>query len=789
IHHPVSQELFEGLKEAARQNGTSVKTVCFTAYVSMLRMISYESDIVVGLVENNRPICEDGDRMLGCFLNTVPFRMSVMKEGATWETVIQSVNRKLQDLKKYGRLPLFEIVKAIGENPSGQNPIFDAMFNFIDFHVYDQADQMEQYAPEQEQLLEVGGYENTNTLFDFNISTTFDRMTVLLNYQSHILSEEWAERLIGYYFSILHEIVEHPAARIDKGELLAPEERDRLLNVFNATYSVYPREKTIHELFAEQAERTPERTAIVFGDQQMTYRELNERTNQMARKLKRQGVQPDDIVAVIAERSLEMIVGIFSILKAGGAYLPIDPDFPEERIRYMLEDSGASLLLVQSRLKERASKEEAGLSFQLADAVTFSGKVMDLTLDILGENDEEADSPTHFAAESHQLAYVIYTSGSTGKPKGVMIEHHSLVNRLKWMQKRYPLSGTDVILQKTPFTFDVSVWELFWWALEGAQLCLLEPGGEKDPGLIATAIRKHQVTTMHFVPSMMHAFLEYMEMHRETASLSSLKQVFASGEALHVSHVQRFHQLLGQTNGTHLANLYGPTEATIDVTYFDCAPEANWTSVPIGRPIDNTRMYILDEQMRLQPLGVPGELFIAGAGLARGYLNKPELTDERFVADPFSSSGLMYRTGDLGRWLPDGNIEYLGRIDHQVKIRGYRIELGEIETQLLRHEQIIETVVTVQQHETAENASLCAYVVSKTELDPSELRRFLTSQLPSYMIPTHFVYLKNYRLHRTGKSTAKRCRCRMRSKPAMNMFHRETRRKSISPKCGRRFSA
>ncbi|MDY8049710.1 amino acid adenylation domain-containing protein, partial [Paenibacillus polymyxa] len=396
---------------------------------------------------------------------------------------------------------------------------------------------------------------------------------------------------------------------------------------------------------------------------------------------------PDQPVGILVHRSLDMIVGIYAILKAGGAYVPIDPEYPADRIRFMLEDSGAKLVLTQSHLAEQASR-------------SFDGQVL-----VLDRHEQDGQGIYHEdgsnlepLAGPHHVAYVIYTSGSTGKPKGVMVEHHSVLNRILWMHNRYGLSAEDTILQKTAFTFDVSVWELFWWSLVGSKVSLLSVGGEKNPEDIVDTIARDGVSTMHFVPAMLHAFLEYVEQQpREVmqAKLGTLRHVFASGEALPPQHVARFQRLVSSLAGAKLINLYGPTEATVDVSYFDCEPDEEYGVIPIGKPIQNIRLYIVKEGTeQLQPIGVAGELCIGGVGVARGYLNRPELTAEKFVADPFASGEAgyerMYRTGDLARWMPDGNIEYLGRIDHQVKIRGYRIELGEVESQLLQVESVRE---------------------------------------------------------------------------------------------------
>jgi amino acid adenylation domain-containing protein len=365
-------------------------------------------------------------------------------------------------------------------------------------------------------------------------------------------------------------------------------------------------------------------------------------------------------VAITAERSPEMLVAIYAILRAGAAYLPVDPTYPRERISYLLGDARVRLVLAQRRWLDRLPTE---------------AQILDLDAE---ESYHTCADELPPSGDGHDLAYVIYTSGSTGKPKGVMIEHHSVLNRIDWMQSAYPIAPADVILQKTPISFDVSVWELFWWAFVGARVCLLEPGGHREPDQIIQAVQRHQVTTMHFVPSMLAAFLDYVEDAEAGEDLSSLRRVFASGEALGGHHVTRFQQLMSAS----LVNLYGPTEATVDVSHFDCAGYHPPRPVPIGNPIANTRMYVVDDRSQPVPRGTSGELCLAGAGLARGYLHRPDLTRKKFVEHPFPGEERIYRTGDFARVLPDGTFEYLGRMDNQVKIRGFRVELGGIEARL-----------------------------------------------------------------------------------------------------------
>jgi D-alanine--poly(phosphoribitol) ligase subunit 1 len=513
---------------------------------------------------------------------------------------------------------------------------------------------------------------------------------------------------------------------------------------FNDTYREFRDNITIQELFEEQVLLRGSETAVLcdhgksFNERKfLTYDELNNLSNKLARKLRENGVTADKVVGIYADRSFAMIIGIFGILKAGGAYLPISPDYPAERISYMLSDSSAEILLVQDSTRNKYYFE--GIVLNLEDQDLYSGS---------GENLPLINGPQN-------LAYVIYTSGSTGRPKGVMIEHRSLVNRLSWMQNAYPIETEDVILQKTPFYFDVSVWELFWWAVTGAKMCLLRPGGEKMPLIIANTIKQYNVSTLHFVPSMLNVFLEYLEGKDilQIQKLSTVRKVFSSGEALSVSHVKKFNNIIGQHTGARLINLYGPTEATVDVSHYECPSDNTFDKIPIGKPIDNIKFFIVKNK-KLVPAGETGELCIAGVGLARGYINNLELTDEKFVDNPFIPGTKMYRTGDIARWLPDGNIEYLGREDHQVKIRGLRIELGEIESTIREFNNVLDCIVTIKKH--SENVILIiAYIVIKNNFDQDELKNYLKKYLPDYMIPNQYIVLKQIPLLPNGKADRK----------------------------------
>ncbi|MCP4156723.1 MAG: amino acid adenylation domain-containing protein, partial [bacterium] len=488
--------------------------------------------------------------------------------------------------------------------------------------------------------------------------------------------------------------------------------------------------------------------------------ELNKRAAEIASILESKGVMPGDIVGIMIERSIEMITGIMAILKTRAAYLPIAPTFPGQRIRYMLEDSKTKILLSDSG--KRLSKPD------------LTGKpITCIEVPITINTDTSPVHPVHEPVPNIRhpasgIAYIIYTSGTTGKPKGVAVPHSAAVNRLYWVREKYQLDKSDVVVQKTAITFDVSVCELFRWLLPGAALYLLPEGGEKEPGAIIIAIEKHHATTVDFVPSMLTVFMEEVKERGMLDKLRTLRWVFVGAETLPPELAETFIQTIGSRSDTRLINAYGPTEATVDVTWFDCAAAANYETVPIGKPMANTTLLVLDKYRRLQPPGIPGELCIAGQCLAAGYLNQPELTGEKFINFKLQetkdktypgnqypiTNNVFYHTGDLVRWLPDGNIDFLGRIDHQVKIRGYRIELGEIENTLLSNPIIKETIVLAKR-DKENNNYLAAYYVPKAPdakgTKISQLRVFLSEKLPGYMVPAYFIPLDKLPLTSHGK--------------------------------------
>jgi polyketide synthase PksJ len=746
----IGAELTGQINQLANRTGATGYMVLLAACNILLSKYSGQQDIIIGTPVAGR-FHSDLQQIIGMFVNMLALR-NYPAGTRTFREFLGQVRENTLSAFENQNYQFEELVEKLElKRDISRNPLFDVMFSYENMNNYLGQSGKLAFSPYP--------VENKTAKFDFSI-TAFEvqgQIHLHFEYCVKLFRAETIRRLARHFQNILQAVCWNPDLKISGIDMMAVAEKRQILLDFNNTTATYPKEKTIYQLFEEQVARTPDNIAVIFEDQQLSYGELNEKSNQLAGVLRKKGVGRDSIVGIMVNRSLEMILGLMGILKAGGAYLPIDPGYPAERIRYILEDSATPILLTQ---KAGALVLFAGETLNLEDPVLYQGETA---------NPSKVNS-------SNDLAYVIYTSGSTGKPKGTMIEHYSVVNRIHWMQKQYPITKDDAILQKTPYTFDVSVWELFWWSMVGARLCLLIPGGEKDPQAIITAVTKHQITTMHFVPSMLNIFLEYLEVNGDTSGLASLRRVFASGEALSPQQTQRFNELLYSKHRTKLHNLYGPTEATVDVSYFDCSTGQNPEIVPIGKPIDNIQLYIVNPDYQIQPIGVPGELCIAGDGLARGYLNKPGLTTEKFVPNPFVSrvhiadSGLnppheedfhrpseipaqqskLYKTGDLARWLPDGDIEYLGRIDQQVKIRGFRIELGEIESQLLKEPSVKEAVVVTRDDPRGEKY-LCAYLVAEREWKIPELRAMLGKELPDYMIPAYFIILDRMPLSPNGK--------------------------------------
>lgn len=505
----------------------------------------------------------------------------------------------------------------------------------------------------------------------------------------------------------------------------------KIYESINDTTFPYDTSKTIIDHFDQQVLMKPNNIALYYKKEQMTFGLFQKRVNQLANYLHDLQLK-NSVIGVLIDKSFDMMIAIYGILKSGNIYLPISQDYPPLRVLYMLEDSRASLVIVDQDSYAWLSETDAKVKYLLMqDKAIYSQNI---------------ECKSYCTASD--LAYIIYTSGTTGNPKGVMVTHNSLMNRLNWMQNIYQLTEKDVLIQKTAISFDVSLWELLWWSMTGASLCLLAKGLEKFPPVLIEVINKFSVSVIHFCPSLLNSFLNYVIENKQEKAVKSLRQVICSGEELLKSQVEKFKTSLYAYNNTQLANLYGPTEATIDVTFYNCDFNYIPDKIPIGKPIYNTKVFVIGENDELLPIGKEGELCLAGVCLAKGYINNKELTDEKFVYSNMVNT-IYYKTGDLAMFLPDMNLVFLGRIDQQVKIRGYRIELGEIESILMKFDKIKECSVI---HKKVNDLNyLVAFLVSEQGLDEKELRKYIHQFLPYYCIPNKFVYIDKLPINANGK--------------------------------------
>ncbi len=568
------------------------------------------------------------------------------------------------------------------------------------------------------------------------MTRTGQQVAIDADFDTDTLDKRRVQWLLAQIASVMATFDAHPATRLDDIDIVSDHERHQLLAVWNATDQAWPDDPTLIDLFEAQASRTPAAIAAADAAASCNYEQFHAQVCALARALANRGVQPGSVVAIHMDRSIGMLATIHAVLMAGAAYLPIDPAFPLERCAFMVQDGGASIVV--------ADTVPTGLA-QHIDADLLTYEALSGEADVTRRDWPMSADPLP-RPRANDLAYVLYTSGSTGKPKGVMIDHRAICNRLRWMQQTFPIGPGDSVVQKTPLTFDVSVWELFWPLQTGARLVLARPEGHRDPDYLIDLFDRESISVAHFVPSMLDLFLD----ESRPGHCASLRYVFCSGEALPVRLVERHHQRLPG----ELHNLYGPTEAAVDVTHWPCTSEHDCGSVPIGRPVANTQIHVLDASGRLAPVGVPGELHIAGIQVARGYLNRPELDAERFIADPFAArpGARLYRTGDLARWCVDGNLEYLGRLDDQIKLRGQRIEPGEIVAVLTAVSGVRQAAVLMVDHDDRDSR-LVAFVVRSESGSPdeSEIRRFLASRLPAHMVPAQICFVTTLPLSTSGK--------------------------------------
>ncbi len=719
----INPDLYAKLKSLALNKEVSLFMVLQSAFAVLIGRYSGESDVVIGSPIAGRTH-QNVEPLIGFFVNMLIHR-SNLSENPTYSDLLKTNKQQALDAFECQNIPFDVIVEKLGlERNLSYAPVFQISFNLLNNDGVSS-----EFSGLKVEHIDFG---STTAKYDLEVSAIESKSELSFSwlFADDLFELETIQRFSESFQILLEHIVAHPETHVAQLNILSREDEDKL-DKWNQTHRDYSDTICAHELFELQADKTPDAIAVRFSDQALTYNQLNSRANQVAAFLRDSGVKTDDLVGLYMHRSIEMVIGLLGILKAGGAYLPLEPSFPAKRLSYMAEDSGLELILSASSVNNASALSDQKVI--LLDDERIGKQLDSYAGDHLEAGTFEKPSPS-------QLAYAIYTSGSTGEPKGVLVEHGGLVNLLESMQQQYELKADDVYLQKTPFSFDVSVWEFLWPLSIGAQVVVAEPDAHKDPYQLLALINKHQITATHFVPSMLAAMMGTGEF----SSCNSLRLVFCGGEALGAQCVNDFHN----THNARLFNRYGPTEATIAATSWESTGSQEQTLIPIGRPFNNVQLYVLDEHLSLLPIGVTGELYIGGVGVARGYLNQDELTAERFISNPLvtEQSDRLYKTGDLVRWLPQGELQYMGRMDEQVKIRGLRVELGEIEFCLNQLEAIRDSAVIVQGE--GSDKRLLAFIVAAQDSQKQlhackedELKAELHQLLPAYMVPSSFILL------------------------------------------------
>lgn len=725
VEFVLDSELTRALKAVAERTNTTMFMVLLAAYNVLLYKYTGQEDIVVGTPISGRTYEEEAD-IIGMFVNTLAMR-NYPEGKKTWKEFLTELKENSLKAFENQEYQLEELLSKLEvKRDISRNPLFDVMF------VMQNLEDTSMKLPG----CEIVPYHFKSSIAKFDLTLiaaeVSDKLQFTIEYSTALFLRETIERFAVHLENLLRSIADNMDTCLSELDILGEEEKNQLLNGFHQNQVPVSDDRLIDELFREQAKKTPDQAAVIIGGREMTYQELDRKSDSLAGVLREHGVGANVIVGIMAERSMEMVIGLLGILKAGGTYLPIDVNYPSNRVDYMIENSGLKLLLIKGRL-----------SYKAGDDI----EVIDLADDHLYQGGTEALPPVHSSGDT---AYIIYTSGTTGRPKGVLIRHRSLANTIQWRKKEYRFTEKDTTLQLFSFCFDGFVTSFYSPLISGAANVFPSEDELRDPGLLINSMIKYQVTHFITIPSFYSVILENLD----TQQLPSLRIITLAGEKL-PQNLVRLSKI--KCPDAEIVNEYGPTENCVATTVFRNVEDG--ATIPIGRPILNTRVYIIDRNDRLQPVGVAGELCASGIGLAKGYLNQPELTREKFVKNPFvrekdSIYQYMYHTGDLARWLPDGNIEFLGRIDQQVKIRGFRIELGEIENVLLKQEEIKEAVVIDKEDEKG-NKYLCAYYVSGQELPNTELRNWLRESLPDYMIPQYFIHISHIPVTNTGKMDRK----------------------------------
>jgi amino acid adenylation domain-containing protein len=725
----ISPELSGKIDEFSKATNITPFVFILSAYAILLSRVCNQEKIIIGVPFSNRRQEEFTDT-IGCFVNILPVSLDLGNKISIID-FIKQVRLALLKVHRKQELPYLELNASLNKN--SQRPLFQVGYTFegpVDLTLDD--------ADTESVIIERDGAQLDIFLTLWQSKNNY---CGFWEYNTDKFSAKSILRFKELLNLIIKSMLENPLELTHNFDLLTTNDR-HFINVFNDTSCNYENDICLHQKFEKQVDKTPHAPALISNKITLSYKEADEHINRLANYLISKGVKPGDVVAISCERSMEMMIGILSILKAGACYLPLLIDNPSARMDEIICDSKPKLIL----------STKTGSS-------NISNRKLLVFIDVILENPLSPNaSRPNLSLKSNSLAYILYTSGSTGKPKGTLIEHHSVMNRIGWMQKNYPLSPADSLLQKTPITFDVSVWELFWWFFSGSKLVLLNYNGEKDPMVITEYINKYAITQIHFVPSMFSPFLNFVKHNNLSKSLKTLRNMFLSGESLPPQLVAEFNQLRKTCTLPAIVNLYGPTEATVDVSYYNCSDDLMETDkVYIGKPIDNTCLYIVNRNLQIQPIGVKGELLITGVNLSRGYLNNPGLTNKSFVSitNPEGEILQAYKTGDIAVLNPVGEIEYLGRVDDQLKIRGMRVEPGEIESRLLQHPKII-SVAVIAAFE-GEHKALIAYVSPKAGqyLTHEEITEYMHTKVPPYMVPSQFIFIDTIPLTSSGKLNRK----------------------------------
>lgn len=715
----LSDELSQDIEQFAKENKVSPNTVFECAFSIALQKYSGSDEVVFDKIISGRSIpLKNIENTVGPFINTVPVRIQT-NENSTLADLLKETQNQTVNANKNGILPLAEIYKACDIEAKS----IDALFVFENYYTGDISDV--EKGPLSPKLISFD--EQT----EFNLTVTIIKenngYTVRTSYAKEMYAERDISNFIKGYISILDSSLDE-TKQIKDIDILA-DERGKILNDFNNTEYTYnvPENTTIYSLFEEQANKEKDKVCLKANDKEISFKDFKEYAERIDNQIRTITKEEKSVIAVICERSFEMYGAVYGIIRGGNAYLPIDPNYPQERIDYILSDSNAKAVITQDKFCHLAGNTPC------IDATAIL-------------NDNTITAKTEILALPEDTAYVIYTSGSTGNPKGAKISHKSAVNRILWMHERYPLEENDVILQKTPYTFDVSVWELFWWGMTGRTLCASKPDEHFLPAKILEETEKNKVTHLHFVPSVFDIFLTYLENNpEEKEKFNTVKYVFLSGEALTANSINRFYNIYDY-NKVQLHNLYGPTECAVDVSYYACKP-TDTDPVPIGKPIYNTQLYVVDKYMNPIPIGVVGELCIGGVNVGQGYLNNPDLTAEKFIDNPFST-GKLYKTGDLAYWREDGEIIFCGRMDHQIKLNGQRIELGEIEKIISEVDGVDSVAVMIRQNNGKD--VIVSYCCGEN-VEKSKIKEYCENKLPRYMVPSAIVVMEKMPLNASGK--------------------------------------